>query len=135
MLKLLMKLFTYRIETSKPILAVSEAFEGVCAAHGFALLHHYVYHEVVANKGFPIERKVYVYEVCQAKVASMLLENQPAFAPFMPCRVALYEAKGQTVIATQNMALMLFALKKNRPLYRETTALFKTLKSMMQSLL
>jgi uncharacterized protein (DUF302 family) len=134
MLELLMKLFTYKIETSKPVIAVSEAFEGACGAHGFALLHHYVYHEVVAAKGFPITRKVFVYEVCQAKVASMLLEEQPAFAPFMPCRVALYEAKGKTVIATQNMALMLFALKKNRPLYRETTALFQTLKSMMQSL-
>ncbi|MDP3266283.1 MAG: DUF302 domain-containing protein [Sulfuricurvum sp.] len=55
------------------------------------LLHHYNYHEVVASKGFPIDRKVYIYEVCQAKLASIMLTSNPHFAQFIPCHIVVYE--------------------------------------------
>lgn len=144
MMKMLMKLFvskdklfdmmTYRVQSTKKISKVIEKVEDACETHKFALLHDYVYHEVVASKGFPIERKVYIYEVCQAKVAALVLTDEPSFAPFMPCRVAVYEEAGQVTISTQNMEMMLNTLKDNANLYRETSELFRTLKSLMNDI-
>lgn len=144
MMKMLMKLFvskdklfdmmTYRVQSTKKISKVIEKVEDACETHKFALLHDYVYHEVVASKGFPIERKVYIYEVCQAKVAALVLTDEPCFAPFMPCRVAVYEEAGQVTISTQNMEMMLNTLKDNANLYRETNELFRTLKSLMNDI-
>ena len=144
MMKILMKLFmskeklfemmTYKVYSGKDISKVVEKVEAACERYKFALLHDYVYHEVVESKGFPIERKVYIYEVCQAKVAALVLTDEPSFAPFMPCRVAVYEEAGQVTISTQNMELMLNTLKDNTELYRQTSELFKTLKSLMHEI-
>lgn len=144
MMKTLMKLFmskeklfemmTYKVHSSKDISKVVEKVEAACEKYKFALLHDYVYHEVVESKGFPIERKVYIYEVCQAKVAALVLTDEPSFAPFMPCRVAVYEEAGQVTISTQNMEMMLDTLKDNEELYRQTNELFGTLKSLMHEI-
>jgi len=144
MMKTLMKLFmskeklfemmTYKVYSGKDISKVVEKVEAACERYKFALLHDYVYHEVVESKGFPIERKVYIYEVCQAKVAALVLTDEPSFAPFMPCRVAVYEEAGQVTISTQNMELMLNTLKDNTELYRQTSELFTTLKSLMHEI-
>lgn len=143
-MKMLMKLFmskeklfemmTYKVHSSKDISKVVEKFEAACESYKFALLNDYVYHEVVASKGFAIERKVYIYEVCQAKVAALVLTDEPDFAPFMPCRVAVYEEAGEVSISTQNMEMMLNTLKGNTELYRQTNALFGTLKSLMDDI-
>jgi len=143
-MKILMKLFmskeklfemmTYKVYSGKDISKVVEKVEAACERYKFALLHDYVYHEVVESKGFPIERKVYIYEVCQAKVAALVLTDEPSFAPFMPCRVAVYEEARQVTISTQNMEMMLDTLKDNTELYRQTSELFKTLKSLMHEI-
>jgi uncharacterized protein (DUF302 family) len=130
----LFEMMTYKVYSGKDISKVVEKVEAACERYKFALLHDYVYHEVVESKGFPIERKVYIYEVCQAKVAALVLTDEPSFAPFMPCRVAVYEEARQVTISTQNMELMLNTLKANDELYRQTSELFKTLKSLMHEI-
>lgn len=144
MLKFLMKYFidkkslfhlmTYTVKSEKHIEDIVDKVDALCAEHNLALLHHYVYHEVVKEKGFPIERKVYIYEVCQAKVAALVLTDEPDFAPFMPCRIAIYEKDNHIVISTQNMQMMLDTLKANKELHIQTNTLFKTLKSLMNTL-
>ena len=144
MIKMLMKLFvskdklfdmmTYRVQSIKGISKVIEKVEVACETHKLALLHDYIYHEVVESKGFPIKRKVYIYEVCQAQVAALVLTDEPSFAPFMPCRIAVYEEAGQVTISTQNMEMMLDTLKGNTELYAQTNALFKILKSLMHEI-
>ena len=69
--------------------------------------------------------------MCQAKVAALVLTEQPSFAVFMPCRVAVYEENGQVTISTQNMEIMLDKLNKNTDLYKQTNELFNTLKLLM----
>jgi uncharacterized protein (DUF302 family) len=98
------------------------------------LLQTYVYHEIVESKGFPIKRKVFVYEICQAKTAAAMLTDFPHFSIFMPCKLAIYEDNINTIISTMNMEIMLKAVGSNQELYKEATALFITLKSLMNSL-
>lgn len=127
-------MFTYKIISNQSIGKVSEKIPSACEKYKFALLHTYVYHEIVASKGFPIKRKVFIYEICQAKTAAAMLTDYPHFSIFMPCKLALYEDDGSTVISTMNMEIMLKAVNSNQELYNEATFLFNTLKSLMTSI-
>lgn len=127
-------LFTFKIESNKPISEVISKVPLICEQNKFALLQTYVYHEIVESKGFPINRKVYIYEICQAKVAASMLTDFPQFSIFMPCKIAIYEENGKTIIATMNMGIMLDAVQSKKELYDEATAMFNTLKLMMTTL-
>ncbi len=98
------------------------------------MLQTYVYHEIVESKGFPIKRKVFIYEICQAKTAAAMLTDFPHFSIFMPCKLAIYEDNGNTIISTMNMEIMLKAIGSNQELHKEATTLFNKLKLLMNSL-
>ncbi len=132
--KQMLKIFTIAFKSKRSIQSIVDDVEEACAEYGFALLNQYNYHEVVANKGFPIDRKVYIYEVCQAKVASMMLTSNPHFAPFMPCRIAVYEEGDVTIISTQNMQMMIDMIQTQVQLHTEAIALFTALQNMMKKL-
>ncbi len=130
----MIKMFTLKMESDLPIVEIADNVEAACAAHNFALLQSYNYHQIVESKGFPIKRKTYIYDICQAKTASMMLTSNPEFSVFMPCTLSMYEENGKTIIATMNMEIMLKAVKSNKELYTEATNLFNNFKKMMSSL-
>ena len=127
-------LFTYSVESKKNIETIINKVEDTCKKYNFSLVHQHAYHDIVSSKGFPIERKVYIYEICQAKVASMMLSKNPYFSPFMPCRIAIYEDNNYCTISTQNMELMLDLVKNQPDLYKEAFSLFLNLKDMINEL-
>ena len=108
--------------------------EVACQKYSLALLQTYIYHEIVESKGFPIQRKVFVYNICQAKTASMMLTTNPEFSTFMPCTLAVYEAEDKTVLSTMNMGMMLEAVKSNDELYNQASSLFNIFCQMMDEL-
>jgi len=130
----MIEMFTYKIISNQPIEQISEKVPTACEQNKFALLHTYVYHEIVESKGFPIKRKVYIYEICQAKTAAAMLTDYPHFSIFMPCKLAVYEENGSTVISTMNMEIMLKAVNANQDLYKEASSLFSTLKIVMDQI-
>ncbi len=130
----MIEMFVYKIITNQPIEQLAEKIPAACEQNKFALLYTYVYHEIVESKGFPITRKVYIYEICQAKTAAAMLTDFPVFSIFMPCKLAIYEENGNTVISTMNMEIMLNAVHSNTALYNEATTLFNTLKTLIKSL-
>lgn len=132
--KKMIDMFTYKIVSNQQIEQIAENVPVACEQYKFALLQTYVYHEIVENKGFPIKRKVFIYEICQAKVAATMLTDFPHFSIFMPCKLALYEENSSTVISTMNMEIMLNAVSSNPVLFREATSLFNTLKSLMEKI-
>lgn len=132
--KKMIDMITVKMISNQPIESISQKVPAECVTYKFSLLQTYNYHEIVASKGFPIDRKAYVFEVCQAKTASLMLTSNPHFSIFMPCRIGMYEENGKTVISTMNMEIMLNAVRSNKELYNEATTLFSTLKSLMKSL-
>ncbi|NNM67566.1 MAG: DUF302 domain-containing protein [Spirochaetales bacterium] len=121
-------------ETSRGIEEVASRVSDLCAKFGFSLMTSYSYHEIVASKGFPIERQVFVYKICQAKVASQMLVAHPDFSVFMPCSLSVYEESGKTVVATMDMGLLLSAIRKDPDLYSSASNLFESLKKLMAEL-
>ena len=130
----MIEMFTYKIKSTQSIGKISEKVPSACEKYKFALLQTYVYHEILESKGFPIKRKVFIYEICQAKTAAKMLTDFPHFSIFMPCKLAVYEDNGKTIISTMNMEIMLKAIDTNQELYNEATNLFNTLKLLMNSL-
>ncbi len=130
----MIEMFTYKIVSQLPIEQIAEKVPAACEQNKFALLYTYVYHDIVANKGFPIQRKVLIYEICQAKTAAGMLTDFPNFSIFMPCKLAIYEENGTVEISTMNMEMMLNVISSNKDLYDEATDLFNTLKTLMKSL-
>lgn len=129
----MIEMFSLQLTSDKPIQQIADRVPAACEQNNFALLQTYHYHEIVESKGFPIRRKVFIYEICQAKVAAMMLTAHPEFSIFMPCRIALYEKDGQTIISTMNMDLLLGAVQDDKELYSEAGALFGKLKAIMES--
>lgn len=132
--KEMIEMFTYKITSGQSIDKISQKVPEACENFKFALLQTYNYHEIFESKGFPVERKVYVYEICQAKTAAAMLTDFPHFSIFMPCKLAIYEDDGKTVISTMNMDIILKAIDSNQELYNGATALFNSLKSLMDTL-
>ena len=130
----MVEMFTLKIESDLPIARIADKVEAACATHNFALLQSYNYHQIVESKGFPIKRKTYIYDICQAKTASMMLTSNPEFSVFMPCTLSMYEENGKTIIATMNMEIMLKAVKNDKALFTEASNLFSTFKVMMKDL-
>ena len=130
----MMEMVMHQTESNLPAEQVAGQVEAACNKYSLALLQTYVYHEIVESKGFPIQRKVFVYNICQAKTASMMLTTNPEFSTFMPCTLAVYEAGNKTVLSTMNMGMMLKAVKSNEELYNQASNLFKTFTQMMNEL-
>ncbi|MBU3928177.1 MAG: DUF302 domain-containing protein [Bacteroidetes bacterium] len=132
--KKMIDLFTLKMSSTKPIELVAQQVQNACESNNFVLLQSYNYHEIVESKGFPMKRKVFIYDICQAKTASLMLSTNPHFAIFMPCTLAIYEHDNETIISTMNMELLLNAVRSNKELYNEAKALFSSFKSLMTSL-
>lgn len=132
--KKMIDMFTVNIISNQSIETIASSVQGMCDKYGFALLQTYNYHEIVEAKGFPIKRKVFIYEICQAKTASLMLTSNPNFAIFMPCKLAVYENNNKTIISTMDMEIMLSAVKSDKALFDEATSLFNKLKLLMNSL-
>lgn len=130
----LIELFTLKTESKKTVDEIAENMPAACDSFNFSLLKEYNYHEIVESKGFPISRKVYVFEICRAKMASEILTENPDFSIFMPCRISVYEQNNHTLITTMNMEPMLQVFKNNQSLYEDATGLFEAIKKMIESL-
>ncbi|MBZ5859400.1 DUF302 domain-containing protein [Flavihumibacter profundi] len=130
----LIEMFTFKIASNQPIEKITANVPAVCEKNKFSILQTFNYQEILEGKGFPIQRKVFIYEICQAKVAAKMLTTNPEFSIFMPCKIAIYENDGHTIISTMNMEIALKAVEDNVELYNEATAMFNTLKALLVSL-
>lgn len=126
--------FTYQVTGNKPVSEAAALVTAVCEPFKFSVLHSYDFFEILQTKGFPIERKVHVFEICRAPMASKMLTAFPGFAAFMPCRIAIYEENGKTVVSTMNMELLLKAVEGNPELFKEASAMYQAIQSIMNTL-
>lgn len=125
----------YRIESKITAEEIHQKFASACENHKFSLLQTYDYFQILESKGFPIQRKAFVFEICQAKVASEMLTQFPHFSIFMPCRISIYEENDKTVISTMNMDLVLDSLSSSPELHQNAKNLFGAIKSLMHTFL
>ena len=92
-----------------------------------------LYKQIEATTGKPY-RFIKIYRFCNAMTAARMIEYDPAFSAFLPCRVTLMEGPdGKLWLYTLNMDLMIHGGKSLPPkLYEEAVQVRETILAIMK---
>jgi uncharacterized protein (DUF302 family) len=87
-------------ETDKAVQEVRERIEHNAKERGFGVLATHEVTNILKNKGTPIDYTSVIVEICQPSSAQQVLSKNPYIATALPCRVAIFEKGGKTVVST-----------------------------------
>jgi len=121
------------VKTDMPLDEVNAKMEAHAKEHTFGVLHSYLFQEILESKGFPIQRDVRVYEVCNPKGAQAMLTNVPQLSALLPCRISVYEEDGQTVISTIDLEELIGSLDVSDELCQSAKAIYQNLLNILNS--
>ena len=123
----------YTITTSTPIETIKQELETKAKEAGFGVLNSYAFKQILQKKGFPIEKDITVYELCNPQGAQQALSEIAAISVYLPCRLSLYEDNGVTTLATIGFEDMLNAVEVDENFKAHMTIIFENLKRVMHS--
>lgn len=123
----------YKCETSYSMATVKDELALKAKEYGFGILKEYSFKELLKEKGFPIEKDITVFELCNPSGAQAALSSHPEISVFLPCRISLYEDNGKTVISTIGMGDMLDNFDIDDILKNQMTELFSKLKALIDT--
>lgn len=103
-------LMTY--ETTKSVEEVRKAIEEKAKANGFGVMSVHEVSNILESKGVPISYKCVIVEVCSPRHASQVLSKDPYISTAMPCRIAIFEENGKTVVSTMAPTTMFELFKR-----------------------
>lgn len=72
----------------------------VAQRHRFGVLGLHDLKQKIQSKGLAFDRECRVFEVCNPQQAQEVLTQSIAVSTALPCRIAVYEENGRTVLAT-----------------------------------
>jgi RNA polymerase-binding transcription factor DksA/uncharacterized protein (DUF302 family) len=90
----------YIVTTDKSVAEAADALQQAVAHHGFGVLHVYDLKDTLTRKGYPLAAECRIFEVCNPKQASQVLERDMRLNAALPCRISIFEDHGATKIGT-----------------------------------
>jgi len=93
--------------TPAPLETVCTRLAEVSASHKFGVQAVHNLREKMETKGVPFGRECRVIEVCNPRHAANVLGQNIEIATALPCRIAVYEEGGRTILATMKPTMML----------------------------
>ncbi len=123
----------YTTSTSQSIEIVKQELEAKAKEIGFGLLKSYEFKNILEEKGFPIEKDITVFELCNPPGAQQALSEIAAISVYLPCRLSVYEDNGVTNISTIGFEDILNAVDVDERFKSFMTILFDNLKRVMHS--
>ncbi len=87
-------------ETDKGVQEVRQRLEEEAKKRGFGVLSTHEVTNILQNKGTPIDYTSVIVEICQPSSAQKVLSKNPYIATALPCRVAVFDQGGKTVVST-----------------------------------
>jgi len=123
----------YTTKTSTHIDTVKNELEVKAKEVGFGVLHTYDFKQILQSKGFPIEREITLFEICNPAAAQQALSHAPDISVYLPCRISVYADNGQTILATIEAEEMLGSVNLDDTLKNHMIGIFETLKGIMHS--
>ncbi len=121
------------VESTRSLADIARDLPEVCARHKFGVLGSIDIRQKLKEKGIPFEGESLIFEVCNPEAAKRVLEDTPAIAAALPCRIAVYREDGKTRIATilPTALLSLFPNPELKPVAEEVE---RTLESILKEL-
>ena len=123
----------YTVETDIPVATVKAEMEAHAKEHGFGLLNVYEFKKILHDKGFPIEKEISVFELCNPPGAQQALSQIAAISVYLPCRISVYEEEGKTKLSTIGFEEIMSAVNVNEDFKAFMSILFLNLKAVMHS--
>jgi len=101
---------------------------------GLGLKHVYPFSKnLPEQQGFAINEAASVYELCKAPLAAELLNTQPELNVLMPCRISIYEKKGEVFVTIPNLETQLEALGAEGQLKTDILDLYAKMVAMIKA--
>ena len=123
----------YKITTDTPLEQVNKELAERSKENGFGVLGSYEFKKILQSKGFPIDKDITVYEVCNPSAAQEVLEAMPVMSVFLPCRLSVYEENSKTVIATINMKTLVDSMDTDEAFKAHIYSVYEYLENIMKS--
>ena len=123
----------YTVETDTPVATVKAEMEAHSKEHGFGLLNVYEFKKILHDKGFPIEKEISVFELCNPPGAQQALSQIAAISVYLPCRISVYEEEAKTKLSTIGFEEIMSAVNVNEDFKAFMSILFLNLKAVMHS--
>ena len=123
----------YTVTTSTDIETVKEELEAKAKEVGFGLLNTYAFKRILEDKGYPIEKDITVYELCNPAGAQQALTYLSEISVYLPCRISVYEDKGMTTLSTIGIEDIVNNFDTDARFQSYMTILFENLKQVMYS--
>jgi len=123
----------YKTTSDKSLQEVKENLTAHAKEHTFGVLHQYEFQKILQAKGFPIDKDITVYELCNPKGAQEVLTQLSEISVFLPCRISVYEENGKTVLATINLETLVDTLNLNDEIKQHLHAIYKDFIALLNS--
>ena len=123
----------YKVETCKDINLVKEQIEEKAKDVGFSILNIYEFKRMMHDKGYPIEKDITVFELCNPQGAQQTLEQIAEISAYLPSRISVYEENGVTTLVTIGLEEIINAVDVNEEFKSYMSILFINLKHIMHS--
>lgn len=86
--------------TDKTVSDTAAALQAAVQANHFGVMQVHNLKETMTKKGVEFARECLIFEVCQPQQAKRVLDENMGLSTALPCRIAIYEEGGKTVLAT-----------------------------------
>ena len=124
----------YTVETDTPISTIKEEMTDHAKEYGFGVLNQYEFKKILHEKGFPIEKEITVFELCNPPGAQQALSEIAAISVYLPCRISVYAENGKTKLSTIGLEDILNGAQEVDEQFKAfMSILFVNLKSVMHS--
>jgi uncharacterized protein (DUF302 family) len=125
----------YTLNTKNDIDHTKNKLAEEAKKEGFGVLKEYRFKDILKEKGYPIQRDITVFEICNPPAAQSILDIYPEVSVFLPCRISLYKKDGLTTLSTihiDNMLSNFTNLEEDTQKYMHTV--FDKVKKIMKNL-
>jgi len=123
----------YKTTTKFPLETVKTQMQEHAKNVGFGVLGSYEFKKILQSKGYPIETDITVFELCNPVAAQAALDTLPEISVYLPCRLSVYEADGETVLATIGIEDMLGAVTVDKDFEKHMSEIFDKVRMLMNA--
>ncbi len=123
----------YTVTSKEDIAQIKAEIETKAKEAGFGILNSYDFKKILETKGFPIERDITVYELCNPAGAQEALSQMAAISVYLPCRISLYKEDGLSTLSTIGFEDILATVEVDENFKSYMSVLFERLKTVMGS--
>lgn len=123
----------YTTTTTQELETVKKELESKAKEVGFGVLNTYEFKHILKSKGYPIDKDITVFELCNPPGAQQALTYSSEISVYLPCRISIYQEDALTTLSTIGLEEIANQFDKDARFSSFMNVLFVNLKKVMHS--